>query len=463
MRFTYTISHVQGKDLVCADTLSRSPIRDKGNEDVLAEEAKGFVDQVLKELPVTEDRLNEFRLRQKQDEVCDKVMKYCTHGWPDKNNINDAVKPYWQHIGDLTIQEGLLFHGKRLVVPLSMRLDILDKIHTGHLGITKCRERARTSVWWPGMSKQVEDLVGNCHVCSKERQNKAEPLISFVLPERPWQNVCTDLFELNGKKYLIIVDYFSRYPELALLNSTTSTDVITHMKSCFLRHGIPDIVMSDNGPQFKSADFIKFSLRYGFKHQTSSPRYPQANGEIEWSVKTVKSLLKKSKDPYIALMAYRATPLENGYSPAKLLFGRMIQTTLPLVADNLVPTWPYIVTVREREENIKKRQKNNHDARHDAKTLEQLEPRDKVWIPDRKESGTIREKLETLRSYIVETPTGSVRRNRRHLIEVPVNNNHGKQESIEPTVETERSENNTGYYTRSGRLSVPPQRLEIKY
>ena len=82
---------------------------------------------------------------------------------------------------------------------------------------------------------------------------------------------------------------------------------------------------------------------------------------------------------------------------------------------------------------------------------------------DRKESGTIREKLETPRSYIVETPTGSVRRNRRHLIEVPVNNNHGKQESIEPTVETERSENNTGYYTRSGRLSVPPQRLEIRY
>ena len=241
-------------------------------------------------------------------------------------------------------------------------------------------------------------------------------------------------------------------------------DVITHMKSCFARHGIPDIVMSDNGPQFKSADFIKFSLRYGFKHQTSSLRYPQANGEIERWVKTVKSLLKKSKDPsYIALMAYRATPLENGYSPAELLFGRMIQTTLPLVADNLVPTWPYIVTVREREENIKKRQKSNHDARHDAKTLEQLEPQDKVWIPDRKESGTIREKLETPRSYIVETPTGSVRRNRRHLIEVPVNNNHGKQVSIEPTVETERSENNTGYYTRSGRLSVPSQRLEIKY
>ena len=342
-----------------------------------------------------------------------------------------------------------------------MRLDILNKIHTGHLGITKCRERARTLVWWPGMSKQVEDLVKNCQVCIKQRQNKAEPLISSVLPERPWQNICADLFELNGKTYLIVVDYFSRYPEIAVLNSTTSSDVIIHMKSCFARHGIPEKVISDNGPQFRSADFMKFSLSYGFRHQTSSPRYPQANGEIERSVKTVKSLLKKSQDPYIALMAYRASPLENGYSPAELLFGRKIQTTLPLISESLVPTWPYIVTVREREENIKKRQKNNYDVRRGVKTLQHLESGDKVWIPDHKESGTIEKKLNMPRSYIVETPTGTVRRN---LIEIPTKSSHGKQqETTEFTADAERSENNTGYYTRSGRLSVPPERLEIRH
>ena len=141
----------------------------------------------------------------------------------------------------------------------------------------------------------------------------------------------------------------------------------------------------------------------------------------------------------------------------------LIQTILKLVADNLVPTWPQIVTVREKEQNINKRQKNNHDARHGAKVLQLLEPQDKVWIPDRKESGMIREKVEIPRSYIAETPTGSVRRNRRHLIEVPVNSSHGKQETKEPTVETERSENSTDHYTRLGRLFVPPQRLKIKH
>jgi hypothetical protein len=120
---------------------------DKGDEDILTGEAKGFVDQVLKELPCTEDRLNELRIRLKQDGVCEQVMKYCTYGWPDKNHVNDAMKPYWQHVGDFTVQGGLLLHGKRLVIASSMRLDILSKIHSGHLGITKCRERARTSVW----------------------------------------------------------------------------------------------------------------------------------------------------------------------------------------------------------------------------------------------------------------------------------------------------------------------------
>ena len=122
------------------------------------------------------------------------------------------------------------------------------------------------------------------------------------------------------------------------------------------------------------------------------------------------------------------------------------------------------MTVREREKNIKKRQKNNYDVRRGVKTLQHLEHGDKVWIPDRKESGTIEKKLNMPRSYIVETPTGTVRRNRRHLIEIPTKSSHGKQqETTQPTADAERSENNTGYYTRSGRFSVPPDRLEIRH
>ena len=122
------------------------------------------------------------------------------------------------------------------------------------------------------------------------------------MPERPWQKVGSDLFELKDGKYLLVVDYYSRFVEIAKRTSTTSTNVITHLKSVFARHGIPQVLISDNGPQYSAGAFEKFAKEYGFQHQTSSPKYRQANGVAECAVKTVEQLLKKNKDPYLALL-----------------------------------------------------------------------------------------------------------------------------------------------------------------
>ena len=118
--------------------------------------------------------------------------------------------------------------------------------------------------------------------------------------------------------YLLIVDYYSRYMEIARLNRQTAEEVINHTKSIFARHGIPEIVISDNGPQFGSEAYRQFAQDFQFEHITSSPYFPQSNGEAERAVGTIKNLLKKKDDPYLALLAYRATPLETGFSPAEL-------------------------------------------------------------------------------------------------------------------------------------------------
>ena len=134
-----------------------------------------------------------------------------------------------------------------------------------------------------------------------ERRNHSEPLMPSDCPERPWQKLGADLFELGGKTYLLVVDYLSRYVELALLTHTKCNDVINHLKSMFARHGIPEVLMSDNGPQFSGQAFASFASAYGFKHLTSSPKFPQNNGEAERAVQTIKGLLKKATDPYMAL------------------------------------------------------------------------------------------------------------------------------------------------------------------
>ena len=121
----------------------------------------------------------------------------------------------------------ILLKGPRIVIPSALLPEILERLHTGHQGIVKCRESAKCSVWWPGLSRQLQELVENSEECSKQRNNCAEPLVPSVLPERPWQKVGADLFEWQGTSFLIVVDYFSRYVETPKLPSTTSAAVIT--------------------------------------------------------------------------------------------------------------------------------------------------------------------------------------------------------------------------------------------
>ena len=111
-----------------------------------------------------------------------------------------------------------------------------------------------------------------------------ELLLSSPLPNRPWQKVAADLFELNKSHYLLVVDYFSRFPEIFQLSSTTSPSIVIVLKATFARHGVPSILFTDNGPQFSSQDLKEFPSVYSFRHITSSPRYPQSNGLVERTV-----------------------------------------------------------------------------------------------------------------------------------------------------------------------------------
>ena len=232
------------------------------------------------------------------------------------------------------------------------------------------------------------------------------------MPTLPWQKVGTDLFEWKDSTYLLIIDYFSRYIEIAKLHHTTSEDVILHMKSIFARHGIPEVVMSDNGPQYSSYQFSYFAKDYGFTHLTSSPHFPQSNGEAERGVKTIKELLKKSSDPYLALLTYRSTPLQSGYTPSELLMNRKLRTTVPILREQLEPSIPDRNHLFTKEKEARDCQKQNFDRRHRAKTKDVLQPGDLVWIPDNKCSGTVTQQWEN-RSYEVFTSRGqNLRRNR---------------------------------------------------
>ena len=180
-------------------------------------------------------------------------------------------------------------------------------------------------------------------------------MIPSKLPNSPWQKVATDhFFELKGVTYLLVVDYFSRFPELAKLTTTTSASVIAALKNMLLQHGIPEVLISDNGPQLIASEMKAFASSYSFEHVTKSPHYPQSNGQVACTVKTVKALLESANDPCMSLFSYRATPFPwSGLSPAELLIRRHVCTAVPQVDQQLLPTWSYIHMFREKDEQFK--------------------------------------------------------------------------------------------------------------
>ena len=332
MRYRFTISHVPSKNLIIADALSRALLSDVylSDEDLNAE-VETYLNTVRQTLPASEKQLMTIQHQQEGDEICQKIVTYCITSWPNQAELPAPIRPYLPVASELSIVHGLLMRDTRIVIPAAMWMKILEKLHEGHQGITKTRERARQSVWWPGFSIHIEEMVKNCPTCCKFQSQRAQPLIKSTLPSLPWQKVAIDIFEWKKASYLLIVDYYSRYIEIAKLSRLTSAEVIIHMKPIFARHGIPKKAISDNEPQFSSHEFSKFASTYCFEHVTSSPYFPQSNGEVERAVRTIKVLLKKADDPYAALLAYRNTPLHLGYSPAQLLMSRRLWTSVPTI------------------------------------------------------------------------------------------------------------------------------------
>jgi hypothetical protein len=281
---------------------------------------------MIQYLAVSTEKIAQLKVATKNDNELCALKQIIKTGWPE--NKEDVPKPihlYYTFREELTLKDGIIFKGERIVVPQSVRNDMLSRIHNGHVGIQGCLRRAKESLYWPRMYRDIENFVRNCASCNVyQNEQVEEPLTQHEIPDQPWEKLRVDLFEFRNKNYLVTVDYYK----------TTSKHAIQKLRAQFSRHGVPSKVISDNGPQLSSSDFADFAKTYEFVHVTSSPGYPLSNGKAENAVKTVKRIMKKSlksgEDPYLALLSWRNTPSEGmNSSPVQRLYGRRTRTLLP--------------------------------------------------------------------------------------------------------------------------------------
>ena len=349
-------------------------------------------------------------------------MRQVLTGWPEhRRQLPDAVKPYHAFHDDLFTQDGLLYKGRCVVIPSSLQRDLVSRLHRTHIGLASILRLARQNVFWIGMTSMLKDAILRCPTCIAHRPAPAaEPLLSHDVPSRPWAKLGADLFELNGSMYLVLVDYYSNFVEVDRLSRTTVTHVTSALSAHFARYGIPEILVSDNGPPFSSSDFRAFLRMLDVHHITSSPGYPQSNGKAENAVKTVKILMRKAlasgEDPVWALMMWRNSPDESSsLSPAQKMFGRACRTFLPTPRSNLLPTYP--TSVARDLAKQKSRQAKYYNRR--TQPLAPLVPGQSIHmrLPGRRTwSPGVCVGTAGLCSYWVRVNDVTYRRNRRQLL-----------------------------------------------
>ena len=257
----------------------------------------------------------------------------------------------------------------------------------------------------------------SCKTCIKHfKSQRYEPLQSHPTPELPWHMVATDLFEIKNSKYLLLVDYYSRFPVLHKLGSITSKVLVQEMKAVFTELGVPNIIVSDGGPQYTSAEFKDFIKQWQIEHKVSSPRNPRSNGMAERCVQTMKtslSTMEEREDMNLTLLTYKTTPLSYRLPlPAELLNSRKYKT--------LLPTWIVPTSYRQIMDQGKQVQAQlyNKNTRvlprleQSQNIVVQLDLSKNIWIP----AETTQCPTPVGRSYSLKTIHGGVyTRNRRFI------------------------------------------------
>ena len=438
MAYNFTAEWIKGSLNSAPDALSRNPVSDPSTEEMLAERSEeDELEMSIAEIRAVASnhqesvRLQVLRQYAGEDVVYQQLLHYIRDGFPEhRSQLPEECRRFWNVRSHLSVDEGLVVYGCRLVIPAKMQREVLSQLHEAHQGSIRTRQRARLSVYWPGIDNDIDNIVASCKHCQDRLpSHPKEPLITKPRPERPFQEIAVDFCSYGGHDFLVLVDCFTDWPEIVHMGRDTTTPrLITALRQAFCRSGAPDVVWSDQGPQFTSRSFRDFSFEWGFQHVMSSPHYPQSNGKAEAAVKSMKNLISAAwtgsqlDEARIAraLLQYRNTPSRrDGLSPAQKLYGRPIQDTLPAHRRAFAPEWQRSVLESEKHAQSNQEYVQQHYDQH-AHSLMDIHVGSNVALQDPVTRhwdiyGIVTD-VGPHRRYYVRTAGGRVLvRNRRHV------------------------------------------------
>ena len=220
----------------------------------------------------------------RQDPILAKVLRYIKQGWPIV--VPEHLKPYWTRRTEIIVEDDCLMWGIHVIVPKKLQSAVLQELHQTHLGIVRMKKVAGSYVWWINIDKDIEHLVKNCRHCQVvQKVPPVAPLYPWIWPSEPWRWIHVDFAgPFCGRTFLLVVDSYSKRPEIIQMKTTTTTATILQLCKLFSVYGLPEQLVSDNGQRFSSSEFAEFLWKNGVKHIKSAPYHPSSNGAVEWFI-----------------------------------------------------------------------------------------------------------------------------------------------------------------------------------
>ena len=387
--YDFSVGHIKGEKNP-SDYLSRHPSQNVTEDEVqVAEEYVKFIS--INAVPKAMS-LADIQKATKEDKTLQRLAQSVRSGkWDFSGEVNAKELKLFHKVHDeLTIHSdsNIILRGTRIVIPSALRKRAMELAHEGHQGLVKTKQLIREKVWFPGIDKEVKQVIDYCTPCQANTSSLCpSPLQMSELPPEPWHTVHVDFCGPfpTGEYLLVAIDVYSRFPVVEIVQMTSAKSTIVKLEKIFCTHGIPRILKSDNGLPFNSQDFKVFMQEYGINHRRVTPLWPQANSEAENFMKPLSKVIKSAhvmkndwkKEVNVFLLNYRATPhLTTNEPPSKLLFNRVINTKLP----ELVKQQDHPVRKRDKEKKV--HMKEDADRRR-AKVLE-LKVDDVVLMKQRK-------------------------------------------------------------------------------
>ena len=353
----FIIRHLPGKSNHFANATSRSPVSNPEDddvefddeEDIDSELASFYISEVASIRAVTWDIVKK---ETAVDAEMFTLLKAIESGFPTKmTDLESELQPYWNFRHNLWTLDGVIMMNNRVVVPQGLRQDILETLHAAHQGTTSMNERAKSTIFWPGITNDIAKTRTRCGPCNKIAPSQPRPPpIEPWIPATPFEGIACDYFLYCGWYYFVPADRLSGWTEQSRIKATDgssgSKGLCNALRSLFATLGVPVEVSSYGGPEFIARETGDFFQRWGVHHRLSSAYFPSSNGRAELAVKSTKRLLMENVGPdgslntdkiVRALLTQRNTPDPTSrLSPAQILFGRPLRDTLPYIKKNVV-------------------------------------------------------------------------------------------------------------------------------